>query len=47
MKLLIYIGVIRYLEFKCLEGSYVCKGGKVYKMFVDEKEVFIISMLLI
>lgn len=44
VKLLIYTGVTRYLEFKCLEGSYVCKGGKVYKMPADEKEALTTSM---
>lgn len=45
VKLLIYTGVTRYLEFKCLEGSYVCKGNKVYKMPADEKEALTTSML--
>jgi Rab GDP dissociation inhibitor len=43
VKLLIYTGVTRYLEFKCLEGSYVCKGNKVYKMPADEKEALTTS----
>ena len=38
VKLLIGTGVTRYLEFKCVEGSYVYKGGKVYKVPADEKE---------
>lgn len=45
VKLLIYTGVTRYLEFKCLEGSYVCKGGKVYKMPADEKEALTTSLM--
>lgn len=32
VKLLIHTGVTRYLEFKSVEGSYVYKGGKVYKV---------------
>ena len=38
VKLLIGTGVTRYLEFKCVEGSYVFKGGKVYKVPADERE---------
>ena len=38
MKLLIHTGVTRYLEFKSIEGSYVFKGGKIYKVPADEKE---------
>lgn len=36
--MLVGTGVTRYLEFKCVEGSYVFKGGKVYKVPADEKE---------
>lgn len=38
VKLLIHTGVTRYLEFKSIEGSYVCKAGKVYKVPADEME---------
>ncbi len=38
VKLLIKTGVTRYLEFKSVEGSYVYKGGKIYKVPVDQKE---------
>ncbi|XP_013791816.2 rab GDP dissociation inhibitor alpha-like [Limulus polyphemus] len=38
VKLLIHTGVTRYLEFKVVEGSYVYKGGKIYKVPADEKE---------
>ena len=38
VKLLIRTGVTRYLEFKSLEGSYVLRGNKVYKVPADEKE---------
>lgn len=38
VKLLIHTGVTRYLEFKSCEGSYVYKGGKIYKVPADEKE---------
>lgn len=38
VKLLIATGVTRYLEFKSCEGSYVYKGGKIYKVPADERE---------
>ena len=39
MKLLILSGVTRYLEFKSVKGSYVCKSGKnIHKVPADEKE---------
>lgn len=38
VKLLIKTGVTRYLEFKSVEGSYVYKSGKIYKVPVDQKE---------
>lgn len=38
VKLLIHTGVTRYLEFKSLEGSYVYKQGKIYKVPADERE---------
>lgn len=38
MQLLIHTGVTRYLEFKMVDGSYVYKAGKIYKVPADEKE---------
>ncbi|RWS21144.1 rab GDP dissociation inhibitor alpha-like protein, partial [Leptotrombidium deliense] len=38
VKLLIHTGVTRYLEFKSVEGSYVYKAGRIYKVPADEKE---------
>ena len=38
VKLLIHTGVTRYLEFKSVEGSYVYRGGKVYKVPASEAE---------
>uniref|UniRef100_A0A1I8FHG1 Rab GDP dissociation inhibitor n=1 Tax=Macrostomum lignano TaxID=282301 RepID=A0A1I8FHG1_9PLAT len=32
VKLLLFTGVTRYLEFKSVEGSYVYKGGKIHKV---------------
>lgn len=45
MKLLIKSGVTRYLEFKLIEGSYVYKGGKLYKVPADEKEALSTSLM--
>ena len=45
VKMLIHSGVTRYLEFKSVEGSYVYKGGKVYKVPADEKEALTSSVL--
>ncbi|XP_052090660.1 rab GDP dissociation inhibitor beta-like [Mytilus californianus] len=45
VKLLVGTGVTRYLEFKCVEGSYVFKGGKVYKVPADEKEALTTSLM--
>lgn len=43
---MIHTGVTRYLEFKSIEGSYVYKGGKVYKVPADEKEALASSNIL-
>ena len=45
MKLLIHTGVTRYLEFKSIEGSYVYKGGKIYKVPASETEALKSSMV--
>lgn len=45
VRLLIGTGVTRYLEFKCVEGSYVFKGGKVYKVPADEREALATSLM--
>ncbi|XP_074609182.1 rab GDP dissociation inhibitor beta-like [Acropora palmata] len=45
VKLLIKSGVTRYLEFKLIEGSYVYKGGKLYKVPADEKEALATSLM--
>ncbi|XP_062522506.1 rab GDP dissociation inhibitor beta-like [Corticium candelabrum] len=45
VKMLIHSGVTRYLEFKSVEGSYVYKGGKVYKVPADEKEALTSSLM--
>lgn len=38
VKLLVYSKVTKYLEFKQIEGSYVYKGGNVYKVPANDKE---------
>ncbi|KAJ7999449.1 hypothetical protein DPEC_G00194550 [Dallia pectoralis] len=38
VKMLVYTGVTRYLDFKVVEGSYVYKAGKVHKVPSTEAE---------
>ncbi|RWS17142.1 Rab GDP dissociation inhibitor beta-like protein [Dinothrombium tinctorium] len=45
VKLLVHTGVTRYLEFKSVEGSYVYKGGKIFKVPADEKEALASSLM--
>lgn len=45
VKLLIHTGVTRYLEFKSVEGSYVYKGGKIYKVPASETEALGSSLM--
>uniref|UniRef100_A0A5S6QZQ1 Rab GDP dissociation inhibitor n=1 Tax=Trichuris muris TaxID=70415 RepID=A0A5S6QZQ1_TRIMR len=45
VKLLLSTGVTRYLEFKSIEGSYVYKSGKVYKVPADETEALTTSLM--
>jgi len=45
VQLLIYTGVTRYLEFKQIDGSYVYKGGRVYKVPANEKEALSSSLM--
>lgn len=45
VKLLIHTGVTRYLEFKVADGSYVYKGGKLYKVPANEKEALASSLM--
>jgi RAB protein geranylgeranyltransferase component A len=47
VKLLIHTGVTRYLEFKCIEGSYVYKGQKIHKVPADEREALASCKLII
>lgn len=43
--LLIKSGVTRYLEFKSVEGSYVYKDQKLFKVPADEKEALATSLM--
>jgi len=45
VRLLIHTGVTRYLEFKSVEGSYVYKGGSVYKVPANETEALGSSLM--
>lgn len=45
VKLLVATGVTRYLEFKSVEGSYVYKEKKIYKVPADEKEALGTSLM--
>lgn len=45
VKLLIHTQVTRYLEFKSVEGSYVYKGGKIYKVPASEQEAITTSLM--
>lgn len=38
VKMLLYTEVTRYLDFKVTEGSFVYKGGKIYKVPSTEAE---------
>ena len=43
--MLIKSGVTRYLEFKSVEGSYVYKDKKLFKVPADEKEALATSLM--
>jgi len=38
VKMLLHTDVVRYLEFKQVDGSFVFRGGKVYKVPATDKE---------
>lgn len=38
VKMLLYTEVTRYLDFKVVEGSFVYKGGKIFKVPSTETE---------
>ncbi|KAI6649626.1 Rab GDP dissociation inhibitor beta-like [Oopsacas minuta] len=45
VKILIKTGVTKYLEFKSVEGSYVFKGSKIFKVPSNEKEALATSLM--
>ncbi|XP_051889704.1 rab GDP dissociation inhibitor beta [Pristis pectinata] len=45
VKMLLYTEVTRYLDFKVVEGSYVYKKGKIYKVPSTEKEALASNLL--
>lgn len=45
VKMLLYTEVTRYLDFKVVEGSFVYKGGKIYKVPSTETEALASSKL--
>ncbi|XP_078275640.1 rab GDP dissociation inhibitor beta [Rhinoraja longicauda] len=47
VRMLLYTEVTRYLDFKVVDGSYVYKKGKVYKVPSTEKEAVYSSLLSI
>uniref|UniRef100_A0A8C0M291 Rab GDP dissociation inhibitor n=1 Tax=Canis lupus familiaris TaxID=9615 RepID=A0A8C0M291_CANLF len=45
VKMLLYTEVTRYLDFKVTEGSFVYKGGKIYKVPSTEAEALASSLM--
>jgi len=45
VQLLVHTGVTRYLEFKVIDGSYVYKGGNLYKVPSNDKEALASSLM--
>ncbi|NXP46860.1 GDIB inhibitor, partial [Heliornis fulica] len=45
VKMLLYTEVTRYLDFKVIEGSFVYKGGKIYKVPSTEAEALASSLM--
>jgi len=45
VRLLVHTGVHKYLEFKAVDGSYVCKGGKTYKVPATDKDALRSSLM--
>ncbi|XP_072285296.1 rab GDP dissociation inhibitor alpha-like isoform X2 [Pyxicephalus adspersus] len=45
VKMLLYTKVTRYLDFKVVEGSFVYKGGKIYKVPSTETEALASSLM--
>ncbi|KAK3547181.1 hypothetical protein QTP86_015748 [Hemibagrus guttatus] len=45
VKMLLYTEVTRYLDFKVIEGSFVYKGGKIYKVPSTESEALASNLM--
>uniref|UniRef100_A0A8C5KAM2 Rab GDP dissociation inhibitor n=1 Tax=Jaculus jaculus TaxID=51337 RepID=A0A8C5KAM2_JACJA len=45
VKMLLYTEVTRYMDFKVVEGSFVYKGGKIYKVPSTEAEALASSLM--
>ncbi|KAK2701818.1 rab GDP dissociation inhibitor alpha-like [Artemia franciscana] len=45
IKMLIYTGAIRYLEFKSIEGSYVYQKGQIHKVPATEQEALMSDLM--
>lgn len=45
VKMLLFTEVTRYLDFKVTEGSFVYKGGKIYKVPSTEAEALASSLM--
>ncbi|EHA99282.1 Rab GDP dissociation inhibitor beta [Heterocephalus glaber] len=45
VKMLLYTEVTRYMDFRVIEGSFVCKGGKIYKVPSTEAEALASSLI--
>jgi len=45
VKILLHTDVTRYLEFKCVDGSFVYRGGKVFKVPANDAEALKSSLM--
>jgi len=45
VKILLHTDVTRYLEFKCVDGSFVYRGGKIYKVPANDSEALKSSLM--
>jgi len=45
VKILLHTDVTRYLEFKCVDGSFVYRGGKVFKVPANDSEALKSSLM--
>jgi Rab GDP dissociation inhibitor len=45
VKMLLYTEVTHYVDFKVIEGNFVYKGGKIYKVPSTEAEALASSLM--